>query len=193
MKLIFELFLTFLKIGTFTFGGGLAMLPLMRKAVVEEKGWMTEGEMTDCLRLRQLSAAQARVLRWAGLAAVVALAAALRFSNLSAIGYANHYYTAAIKSMLQSWHNFFFVAAEPGGAVSVDKPPLGLWLEAAFASVLGVNGFAVVLPQILAGLGSVVVLYHLVRRSFGTAAGLLAAGLSLVIQLVFRASGAAGR
>lgn len=53
MKLIFELFLTFLKIGTFTFGGGLAMLPLIRKSVVEEKGWMTEEEMTDCLAISQ--------------------------------------------------------------------------------------------------------------------------------------------
>jgi chromate transporter len=53
MKLIWELFVTFLKIGTFTFGGGLAMLPLFRKAVVDEKGWMTEAEITDCLALSQ--------------------------------------------------------------------------------------------------------------------------------------------
>ncbi len=53
MKLIWELFFTFLKIGTFTFGGGLAMLPLIRKAVVEEKGWMTEEEITDCLAISQ--------------------------------------------------------------------------------------------------------------------------------------------
>ena len=53
MKLIWELFITFLKIGTFTFGGGLAMLPLFRKAVVDEKGWMTEEEITDCLAISQ--------------------------------------------------------------------------------------------------------------------------------------------
>ena len=53
MKLIWELFIVFLKIGTFTFGGGLAMLPLIRKAVVEEKGWMTEDEMIDCLAVSQ--------------------------------------------------------------------------------------------------------------------------------------------
>lgn len=53
MKLILELFFTFLKIGTFTFGGGLAMLPLIRKTVVEGKGWMTDEEITDCFAVSQ--------------------------------------------------------------------------------------------------------------------------------------------
>ncbi len=109
------------------------------------------------------------------LAAIVLLAAVLRFADLDALGYANHYYTATVTSMLQSWHNFFFVAAEPGGSVSADKPPVGLWLQAVSAYFLGVNGLGVLLPQILAGILSVMVLFHLVRRSFGTVAGLLAA------------------
>jgi len=113
----------------------------------------------------------------------VILAAVLRFANLAALGYANHYYTAGVASMLQSWHNFFFVAAEPGGSVSIDKPPVGLWLQAISAYVFGVNGFGVLLPQILAGILSVIVLYHLVRRWFGTGAGLLAA-LALAITPV---------
>ncbi len=123
---------------------------------------------------------RARTLGWMALAAIIALAAGLRFANLEAIGEANHYYTAAVASMLQSWHNFFFVAAEPGASVTVDKPPLGLWIQAVSASFLGVNGFAVVLPQIIAGILSVLMVYHLVRRSFGTPAGLLAA-LALTI------------
>lgn len=116
-------------------------------------------------------------MNWTALAlgAIVLLAAALRFANIGAIGESNTYYTAAVKSMLQSWHNFFFVAAEPGGSVSVDKPPVAFWLQAISAYFLGVNGFAVVLPQILAGIGSVILLFHLVRRSFGNVAGLLAA------------------
>ena len=67
-----------------------------------------------------------RFLVWMVLAVIVGLTAYLRFANLSQLGLANHYYTAAVKAMLQSWHNFFFVAAEPGASVSVDKPPLGL-------------------------------------------------------------------
>jgi 4-amino-4-deoxy-L-arabinose transferase-like glycosyltransferase len=132
---------------------------------------------------RALRWPRARVLRLAALTGIVLLAAGLRLANLQALGYANHYYTAAVASMLQSWHNFFFVAAEPGGAVSVDKPPVGLWLQAASALLFGVNGFAVLLPQIMAGILSVSVLYHLVRRWFGAPAGMLAA-LALAITPV---------
>jgi chromate transporter len=53
MKLIWELFIAFLKVGAFTFGGGLAMLPLIRKTAVDEKGWMTEDEIIDCLAISQ--------------------------------------------------------------------------------------------------------------------------------------------
>lgn len=122
-------------------------------------------------------------LRWLPLALIVTLAIALRFSNLDALGYSNHYYTAGVESMLQSWRNFFFAAAEPGGSVSIDKPPLGLWLQAISAAIFGVNGFGVLLPQLLAGVLSVLVVYHLVRRSFGAPAGLLAA-LALAVTPV---------
>jgi 4-amino-4-deoxy-L-arabinose transferase-like glycosyltransferase len=85
--------------------------------------------------------------------------------------------------MLQSWHNFFFVAAEPGGSVSVDKPPFGLWLQAISAYFLGIDGYSMLLPQIAAGILAVIVVYHLVQRSFGMAAGLLAA-LTLAVTPV---------
>jgi 4-amino-4-deoxy-L-arabinose transferase-like glycosyltransferase len=132
---------------------------------------------------RTLHIPYSKRLGWLALAAIVVLAAALRLLNLSALGLANHYYSAAVASMLQSWHNFFFVAAEPGGSVSVDKPPLGLWFQAISAYFLGVNGFAMLLPQIIAGVLSVLLVYYLVRRSFGTVAGLLAA-LALAITPV---------
>jgi len=103
------------------------------------------------------------------------LSAILHFINLDSIGDANTYYTAAVKSMLQSWSNFFFVAAEPGGSVTVDKPPLGLWAEAAFALLLGVHGWVVCLPNMLAGIFSVPLLYHLVKKHLGALAGLVAA------------------
>ncbi len=114
---------------------------------------------------------------------IVLLSGILHFANLGAIGEANTYYTAAVESMLDSWSNFFFVAAEPGGSVTVDKPPLGLWVEAAFAFVLGVEGWVVSLPNILAGLCSVPLLYYLVRKYMGELAGLVAA-LVLVVTPV---------
>jgi 4-amino-4-deoxy-L-arabinose transferase-like glycosyltransferase len=123
------------------------------------------------------------VLRFLPIVAIVAIAAGLRFYDLGLLGYANHYYAAAVKSMLQSWHNFFFVASEPGGAVSVDKPPVGLWIQTVSAYFLGVNTLGLLLPEIISGLASVVVVYHLVRRSFGQLAGLMGA-LALAVTPV---------
>src|SRR5688572_12907286 len=87
--------------------------------------------------------------------AIMIFSFTLHMINIDAIGNANEYYTAAVESMLKSWSNFFFVAAEPGGSVTVDKPPLGLWVEAIFAYFLGVSGFSVSLPNILAGVFSI--------------------------------------
>jgi 4-amino-4-deoxy-L-arabinose transferase-like glycosyltransferase len=107
--------------------------------------------------------------------AILALGAFLRFYNLGEAGIGNEYYAAAVKSMLLSWKNFFFVAFEPGGSVSVDKPPLGFWIEAASAYLFGLNGFALALPNAIAGVLSIFVTYKLVRRPFGPWIGLVAA------------------
>ncbi|HLL79857.1 MAG TPA: glycosyltransferase family 39 protein [Ktedonobacteraceae bacterium] len=115
------------------------------------------------------------------LAAVTLVSAFMNFYQLGTNGWANTYYAAAIRSMLDSWHNFFYVSFDPGGFVSVDKPPLGFWLQAASAKVFGFTPFSVFLPQALAGALSVLLLYHLVRRHFGVIAGLLAA-LALAIS-----------
>jgi 4-amino-4-deoxy-L-arabinose transferase-like glycosyltransferase len=142
---------------------------------------VTEKTVRPVLKARRIS--RERALELIALAAIVVLAAGLRFGNLDALGYANHYYTAAVQAMLQSWHNFFFAAAEPGGSVTVDKPPVGLWFQVVSAYFLGVNGLGVLLPQIIAGILSVIVVYYLVRRWFGAAAGLVA-GLALAITPV---------
>jgi 4-amino-4-deoxy-L-arabinose transferase-like glycosyltransferase len=109
------------------------------------------------------------------LIAIMALSLALHLINIDSIGDANAYYTAAVESMLKSWSNFFFVAAEPGGSVTVDKPPLGLWIQAVFAYFLGVSGFSVTLPNILAGVFGIPVLYFLIKKYMGELAGLVAA------------------
>src|SRR5215216_1008419 len=108
------------------------------------------------------------------LSAVLALSAFLNLSRLTSEGYANIYYAATVKNMLASWHNFFFVSYD-AGFVSVDKPPLGFWIQAASAYLFGFHGWSILLPQALAGVFSVALLYYLVRRSFGPVAGLLAA------------------
>ena len=53
MKILAELFMTFFKIGLFTFGGGYAMLPILQREVVEKKGWATDEELTDYFAVGQ--------------------------------------------------------------------------------------------------------------------------------------------
>src|SRR5215208_2168985 len=108
------------------------------------------------------------------LSAVLAMSAFLDLSRLRSEGYGNVYYAATVKDMLDSWHNFFF-ASYDAGFVSVDKPPLGFWIQAASAYLLGFHEWSILLPQALAGVLSVSLLYYLVGRSFGPVAGLLAA------------------
>lgn len=123
----------------------------------------------------------------AGLIAILLLAVFLHFYRLDQEGYANLYYAATVKSMLTSWHNFFYASFDPGGFVSVDKPPLGLWTQALSASIFGFHGWALLLPQALAGVLSVLLLYHLVRRVFGPTPGLIAA-LVLALTPIFVAA-----
>lgn len=51
--MFFQLFWTYLKIGTFTLGGGYAMLPLIQREVVERKGWIDEKEFLNMIALAQ--------------------------------------------------------------------------------------------------------------------------------------------
>jgi 4-amino-4-deoxy-L-arabinose transferase-like glycosyltransferase len=111
----------------------------------------------------------------AGLAAVLLLAAFLNGFRLDQMGLGSLYYAAAVWSMLSGWHAFFFVALDPAGFLAVDKPPLGLWIQAASARLLGFGPVGLLLPQALAGVLSVGLLYALVRRSWGPLAALLAA------------------
>src|SRR5215203_47775 len=108
------------------------------------------------------------------LAAILILSTFFYLFRITQEGWGNPYYAAGVKNMLTSWHNFFFVSFD-AGFVSVDKPPLGLWIQAVSAWLFGFHGWALLLPQALAGVLSVVLLYYLVRRSFGPVAGLLAA------------------
>lgn len=111
----------------------------------------------------------------AALLMIMALAGFLSFYAVGQEGYANQYYSAAVRSMLTSWHNFFFASFDPGGYVTVDKPALGLWLQAASALIFGFHGWSLILPEALSTVVSVALIYHLVQRFFGKAAGIISA------------------
>ncbi|WP_333886550.1 glycosyltransferase family 39 protein [Clostridium sp.] len=118
---------------------------------------------------------------------IVLLSSVLNFVNLSIEGYGNSYYAAAVKSMTMNLKNFFFVSFDPAGFVSIDKPPLGFWIQAIFAKVFGFSGVSIILPQALAGVVSVILIYFIVKRAFGGIAGLISA-LCLAITPIFVAA-----
>ena len=124
-----------------------------------------------------------RAGEWLGLAGVMLAAIGLRFIGLQQNGFGNAYYAAAVRSMMSSWHNFWFCSFDPAGFVTVDKPPLALWAQVASAKLFGFSGFSLMLPQAVEGCLSVLLVWHLVRRRFGAGAGLLA-GLAMACMPV---------
>ncbi len=103
---------------------------------------------------------------------ILALSAVLNTHRLAQNGYANTFYSAGVKSMLLSWHNFFFASFDPGGLVTIDKPPLAVWLQAASAELFGFSPMSLLLPEALVSVVSVAVLYRILSRRLGIAAGL---------------------
>jgi 4-amino-4-deoxy-L-arabinose transferase-like glycosyltransferase len=115
-----------------------------------------------------------------GLAALLTLTGGLNLWALSRNGWANTYYSAAVRSMSSSWHDFLFGAMDRAGAMTVDKPPLALWVQALSVRVFGYHPLSMLVPQALMGVASVALVYDLVGRRFGRLGGFVA-GLSLAL------------
>lgn len=111
------------------------------------------------------------------LTVLLVLGACFRLWNLGQNEFGNPYYASAVRSMLMSWHNFFFVSFDPLGWVTVDKPPVALWAQALSAYLFGFKGFSLILPQVLEGLASMALVWALVRRRFDAWAALFAAAV----------------
>jgi 4-amino-4-deoxy-L-arabinose transferase-like glycosyltransferase len=103
----------------------------------------------------------------------------LRFAHLGQV-VSDPFYDAAVRSMGLSWHNFFFGAVEPSGAVAIDKPPVDLWLQVASVKLFGFGSTTLKLPEALAGTLAVPLLFAGVMPVFGARAG-LASALALAV------------
>jgi 4-amino-4-deoxy-L-arabinose transferase-like glycosyltransferase len=114
---------------------------------------------------------------------VAAIAVLARSWQLSQNDFGRQYYAAGVRSMLESWHNFFFNAFDPAGFVSIDKPPVAIWLQVASAKLLGFSALSILLAQVMAGLAAILLVYVLVRKYWGGMAGTIAA-LSLALSPV---------
>src|ERR1035437_8206617 len=120
---------------------------------------------------------------------VLALAAVLYIWNLTVSGYANTYYSAAALSASQSWSAWFFGSFDAGNFITVDKPPLSTMLMGLSVRVFGLSSWSILLPQALLGVASVLLLFSVVKRSFGPIAATIAGvvmALTPVAVLMFR-------
>ena len=90
------------------------------------------------------------------------------------------FYGAAVRSMSENWHNFFFASFDPWGTISIDKLPGAFWVQALSVRIFGFHIWAFVLPQVVEGTLSVLLLYRVVRRVAGPGAGLVAAAMLAV-------------
>jgi 4-amino-4-deoxy-L-arabinose transferase-like glycosyltransferase len=118
--------------------------------------------------------------QYVALAGILALSAVLNTHRLAQNGYANTFYSAGVHSMLKSWHNFFFVSFDGGGLVTIDKPPLGLWVQAASAKLFGFSPLSLLLPEAIISTIAIAILYRILARRLGMLAG-LAAALALAV------------
>ncbi|MEV0947677.1 glycosyltransferase family 39 protein [Rhodococcus sp. NPDC049939] len=148
--------------------------------------------MTTTLEMPATEASEAQTRRrwerWA-LAALLLGTAVAYIWGLGASGWANPFYAAAVQAGSVSWKAFFFGSSDAANSITVDKPPMSLWLMALSARIFGMSSWAMLLPQALLGVGSVALLYATVKRWFGVSAGLLAGlvlALTPVAALMFR-------
>ncbi|MGV9924905.1 glycosyltransferase family 39 protein [Nocardia rhamnosiphila] len=128
----------------------------------------------------------ARANRWEyPAAAALLLATGLAYLyNLSANGWANSFYSAAIQAGSVSWKAFFFGSSDAANSITVDKAPASLWLMELSVRLFGLSSWSILVPQVLLGVATVALVRTIVRRSFGPAAGLIA-GLALAVTPVF--------
>ncbi|MFE3742253.1 glycosyltransferase family 39 protein [Streptomyces sp. NPDC059134] len=121
--------------------------------------------------------------------ALLLATALLQLWNLSASGYANSFYSAAVQAGSESWKAFFFGSSDAANSITVDKPPAALWPMALSVRLFGLGSWQILVPEVLMDVGTIAVLYAAVRRRFSPVAGLTAGivlALTPVAALMFR-------
>ncbi len=115
--------------------------------------------------------------------------AVLYLVNITASGYGNDFYAAAVKSSTESWKAWLFASLDSGNGITVDKPPAAMWIMGLSGRIFGFSSASMLIPEALMGVGAVAVLYAAVKRWAGPEAGLLAGGLlalTPVAAMMFR-------
>ncbi len=123
------------------------------------------------------------------LLALLVATSVLYLWDLSANGWANSFYSAAVQAGTKSWKAFFFGSSDSSNFITVDKPPAFLWPMEISARIFGLNSWSMLAPQALEGVATVGLVYLSVRRWFSAQAALLGAAvvaLTPVAAMMFR-------
>jgi 4-amino-4-deoxy-L-arabinose transferase-like glycosyltransferase len=159
-------------------------MAILQQILQPRSAWPSSDELPpqgeqSLRRVRGFDSVAGALRRSGELIVLIGLAASLNFWDLARNHWANTYYSAAIRSMTLSWHNFLYASFDPSGVMTIDKPPLAIWIEALSARIFGFHPLSILIPEALMGVVTVVLLYDLVRRLFGRWAGFIA-GLALL-------------
>lgn len=120
----------------------------------------------------------------AGLVALLVGTGVLYLWGLGESGWANSFYSAAAQAGSESWKAFFFGSSDAANSITVDKTPLSLWPMALSVKLFGLSSWSILVPQALMGVGTVWLLTATVRRTTGSAAAGLLAGLTMAVTPV---------
>ena len=99
----------------------------------------------------------------------------LYISNIGINGWGNSFYSAAVQAGTMDWKAFFFGSSEWGNAITVDKPPLSLWIMGISARLFGLSPESVLIPQAVIGVITTLLVYLIIRRNFSSVAALASA------------------
>jgi 4-amino-4-deoxy-L-arabinose transferase-like glycosyltransferase len=170
-----------------------------------EQPWPTRaGQQGIATRSTRRQTAAARELdentpRWylPSFLVMLAAVAVLYLWDLSASGYANTFYAAAVQAGTENWKAWFFGSLDSSNFITVDKPPASLWVMGLSGRIFGFNSWSLLAPQALDGVAAAGLRCAAVRRAVrrsaggkaGAAAGLIAGAvmaLTPAAVLIFR-------
>ena len=122
-----------------------------------------------------------------------AATAVLYLVDLTANGWANAYYSAAVQACSTSREAFLFGSSDAGSSITIDKPPASIWVMVLSVRLLGLSSFAILVPQVVIGVATVGVVAATVKRRAGAAAGLVAGAVMALTPVAVLISGSTTR
>src|SRR6187551_1617466 len=120
--------------------------------------------------------------RWSSPAvALIAVAAGIAYGWGAGHATIELYYAGAVRTMSTSWHAFAYGGFDPAGTITLDKLPGSFWIQALVVRAFGLSTWTLVIPQVVAGVLTVVVMFVATRRVAGARAGIVAAAITAAV------------